>query len=215
MNRVANETEVKLTFPADKLEQVLALKVLQGADFKGKNHLVNRYYDTPELALTQHKVALRIREQGEDIIQTVKTRGHSINGLHQRGEWEWLLDKPDLDLTLLAQAQWPDALPVEKLKGQLLPIFTTNFDRLVWWVTVNDTQIEVALDQGDVSYQCARDGELLKDAICELELELKSGAVEDLLMLKEQLQVELGCLVTSDISKAERGYRLFHQANRC
>jgi len=209
---VANETEIKLVFPEDKLEQVQSVSCLRLDDFKGRHHLVNRYFDTPDLVLTQHKVALRIREQDDKIIQTVKTRGKSVNGLHQRGEWEWFLTGPHLDLTLLAAAEWPEALPVDEIKERLLPIFNTNFDRCIWWVTINETQIEVALDQGSVNYQ-PKEGTLLQDPICELELELKSGSLDDLLLLQQQLEAALPFLQPSDISKAERGYRLFHQAN--
>lgn len=61
--------------------------------------------------------------------------------------------------------------------------------------------IEAAIDQGFVV------AGKRKEAICELELELREGAPEALLELAAELSASLA-LMPCDISKAERGYRL-------
>ncbi|WP_215201240.1 CYTH domain-containing protein, partial [Escherichia coli] len=49
----------------------------------------NQYYDTPGRELARAKVALRMRRDGEQYIQTLKSRGQSVAGLSERNEWDW------------------------------------------------------------------------------------------------------------------------------
>jgi inorganic triphosphatase YgiF len=156
-------------------------------------------------------VALRVRRQGERFIQTLKTRGQSIDGLHQRGEWEWDLASEHLDPSLLGADIWPTELAAPD-QMTLVPVFTTDFTRRLWWLTFDGAEIEVALDLGEVVCDCA-DGRHLTDPISELELELKSGPADALFALAQRLaeQVELQ---PGDISKAQRGYRLFSQCSQ-
>ncbi|MFH7391267.1 CYTH domain-containing protein, partial [Pseudomonas syringae group genomosp. 7] len=51
--------------------------------------LSNLYFDTPEGELAQDKVALRIRRDGDQIIQPMMTRGQSVGGLSERNEYNW------------------------------------------------------------------------------------------------------------------------------
>jgi triphosphatase len=210
---MALETELKLLINERDAVALAKLNCLKGSEFVGTQTLLNVYFDTLDLQLTQHKVALRIRKQGNRWIQTVKTRGKSVNGLHQRGEWEWDLPENALDFSKLNEAQWPEALKPEALADEIMPIFTTDFERSTWNVQKGDALIELVLDQGEVSYEDKHSTEnVYKDPILELELELKKGSVEALLDLKSQLMQELSSLSPSDVSKAERGYRLFDQA---
>ncbi len=59
---------------------------------------MNQYFDTPERDLAKAKVALRLRRDGEEVIQTLKTRGQSIAGLSERNEYDWHLAKAKLDV---------------------------------------------------------------------------------------------------------------------
>lgn len=205
---MATETELKLQLNAADLEALRSHPLLQAVSSQGPFALKNTYYDSAELALAQARVALRLRYQGERIIQTLKTRGQSINGLHQRGEWEWDLARDKLDTQLLCGDIWPQVLPTAE-QLQLQPVFATDFARETWLLHYQGAEIEVALDQGQISCRCPR-GDVLTDAILELELELKSGEAEALLALADELRCSVA-LQPFDQSKAQRGYRLFRQ----
>ncbi|MDF3936146.1 inorganic triphosphatase, partial [Pseudomonas citronellolis] len=159
--------------------------------------------------LARAKVALRLRRDGEQYIQTLKSRGHSVAGLSERNEWDWYLDKPELDLSKLDDSCWPAAL-ADLDKSQLQPIFSTDFNRqraeIAWGRGKAKVALEAALDLGKVVA-----GER-EEEICELELELRQGEPEALLELAAELAADLP-LMPCDISKAERGYRLFDPAS--
>lgn len=210
---MAVETEIKLLVPEKMVTKIAQLPFIRAAQKHDTQHLLNWYFDTPDLRLSADKVALRIREQEGAYIQTLKTKGNSINGLHQRGEWEWLIAKPQLDMSLLLDDDCPFVIKDNDLVKELEVIFSTNFDRSIWMLEwpENDVLIEVALDQGEVSYT-SPEGATYIDKICELELELKSGQIEHLVRASSLFTDAIPELVLSNISKAERGYKLFQQA---
>ncbi|MDA8481518.1 inorganic triphosphatase [Pseudomonas resinovorans] len=204
------ETEIKLRASRETLEALRDHPLLKKRNKSGweRRELFNQYFDTPDRDLAQARVALRLRRDGEQFIQTLKTRGQSVAGLSERNEWDWYLDKAKLDPKKLTDDCWPASL-AELDKKQLKPIFTTDFHRdraeIAWGRGKAKVVIEAALDQGKVIA-----GKLEED-ICELELELRQGEPEALLELAAELAADLP-LMPCDISKAERGYRL-HDAN--
>ncbi|HZX19217.1 MAG TPA: CYTH domain-containing protein [Pseudomonas sp.] len=201
------ETEIKLRVSRETLAALRDHPLLKKRNKSGweQRELFNQYFDTPERDLAAAKVALRVRRDGEQFIQTLKTRGQSVAGLSERNEWDWNLAKAKLDLKKLDDSCWPAAL-AELDKKQLVPIFTTDFIRekaeIAWGRGKAKVVIEAALDLGKV---IAGEGE---EEICELELELRQGEPEALLELAAELAADLA-LMPCDISKAERGYRLF------
>ncbi|BBB28213.1 inorganic triphosphatase [Neptunomonas japonica] len=208
---MAIETESKLTLPAHSIDRVKTLLTASGAQQLEKQRLLNWYFDTPGLQLSADKVALRIREQDGTYIQTLKTKGQSVNGLHQRAEWEWIIEKPELQLGLLMETDWPLVTQSKEWASDLHVIFETNFDRSIWMLERSGMLVEIALDQGDISYTSVA-GDNYVDKICELELELKEGSVEQLVAITAELVAAIPELQPSDISKAQRGYQLYHQA---
>lgn len=201
------ETEIKLRVSRETLAALREHPLLKKRNKSGweQRELYNQYFDTPSRDLAAAKVALRLRRDGDQFIQTLKTRGQSVAGLSERNEWDWYLSKAKLDLKKLDDSCWPAAL-AELDKTLLQPIFTTDFIRqraeIAWGRGKAKVVIEAALDLGKV---IAGEGE---EEICELELELRQGEPEALLELACELAADLS-LMPCDISKAERGYRLF------
>ncbi|MBA1201559.1 inorganic triphosphatase [Pseudomonas capeferrum] len=200
------ETELKLRASRETLAALREHPLLKKRNKSGwqTRELLNQYFDTPERDLSAAKVALRLRRDGEVIIQTLKCRGQSVAGLSERNEYEWQLEKAKLDLKKLDATCWPEQL-AELDKKTIKPLFTTDFTReyaeISWGRGKAKVVIEAALDQGTVS------AGKRKEAICELELELREGDPQALLELAAELAASLP-LMPCDISKAERGYRL-------
>ncbi|MDH1264520.1 inorganic triphosphatase [Pseudomonas sp. GD03944] len=205
------ETEIKLRVSRDTLAALREHPLLKKRNKSGweQRDLLNQYFDTPERDLAKAKVALRLRRDGDQVIQTLKSRGHSVAGLSERNEWDWYLTKAKLDPKKLDDSCWPASL-AELDKKQLKPIFTTDFVReraeIAWGRGKAKVVIEAALDLGKV----IADGQ--QEEICELELELRQGEPDALLELASELAADLA-LMPCDISKAERGYRLFDAAS--
>jgi triphosphatase len=198
------ETEIELKFfVSPEYSDILYKKI---AETKVLQHscreLGNTYFDTSDNQLRQSNIGLRIRRVDDVYVQTVKTGGRVVAGLHQRPEYnaEHTCNLPDLSLH--PTNIWPDTLPLDQLESQLTPIFSTNFTREQWLVSMADGgQIEVAFDQGVV---VAGEREF---PICEVELELKSGQADVLFTLARSLS-EFGGMRLGNLSKAARGYRL-------
>ena len=201
------ETEIKLRVSRETLAALREHPLLKKRNKSGwqRHELLNQYFDTPARDLAQAKVALRLRRDGEQFIQTLKSRGQSVAGLSERNEWDWYLDKAKLDVKKLADDCWPASL-AELDKKTLKPIFTTDFVRekaeIAWGRGKAKVVIEAALDLGKVVVGKQ------SEEICELELELRQGEPEALLELAAELAADLA-LMPCDISKAERGYRLY------
>ena len=201
------ETEIKLRVSRETLAALREHPLLKKRNKSGweRRELMNQYFDTPERDLAQAKVALRLRKDGDDIIQTLKTRGQSVAGLSERNEYNWDLPKAKLDVKKLDGECWPEQL-AELDKKTLKPIFTTDFVReraeIAWGRGKAKVVIEAALDLGHVVVGKQ------KEEICELELELREGEPAALLELAAELAATLA-LMPCDISKAERGYRLY------
>lgn len=200
------ETELKLRASRETLTALREHPLLKKRNKSGwqTRELLNQYFDTPERELSAARVALRLRRDGDAVIQTLKCRGQSVAGLSERSEFEWPLEKAKLDLKKLDASCWPEQL-AELDKKTIKPLFTTDFTRefaeISWGRGKAKVVIEAALDQGFVI------AGKRKEEICELELELREGSAEALLELAAELAASLP-LMPCDISKAERGYRL-------
>lgn len=204
---MVKETEIKLRASAEVL-QALRSHLLLDARRQGDwqtGTLYNQYFDTANRDLAAAKVALRLRRDGDTYIQTLKSRGQSVAGLSERNEWDWYLKKGELDLALLDDSCWPAEL-AELDKQSLQSVFTTDFQRtralLRWERDGEIVEVEAALDEGEVRTDNG------SEPISELELEVRQGPAVALLELALALAGELP-LMPCDISKAERGYRLF------
>ncbi len=193
---MSKELELKLGCLPAVAAQVCGLPFLSNLQSESKL-LLNLYYDTPDETLKRLKMALRIRKSGDQWLQTLKTTGTTdASGLSTRGEYEWVIDGPNLKLDLLKEL-----LPSEIDGDSLYPVFSTNFKRTTWLYQREQTQIEIACDQGEV-----RTGNRV-EPISEVELELKQGDAREVFDLAEQL-TGLCPLWIGQRSKAQRGWEL-------
>lgn len=198
---MAQEIELKLSLDDQDRDRIIRHALFAELPPPNKQFLHNQYFDTPDQQLTQNGFALRIRNQGDQLIQTLKGPGSHMSGLHQRLELEWPLTQAELDFSLIPKGLLPDSIDL----SAIVPLFQTNFDRTQWELKTADADIFVMLDEGCVS--C--DGK--ETPISEVELELHQGDPVALFNVALQL-TEKFALVPNDVSKAERGFRLLNNS---
>jgi len=203
---MAKEVELKLSLPSHKVEAFLQDENLGQAQGEPLE-LDNQYFDTPDLALNRAHAALRVRKSQHGYKQTLKNKGQAIAGLHERGEWEYDIPSHQIDWSLFEN----DIQLDKNLRDAIVPIFKTDFTRHVWIKHIGESEIELVLDEGCIHNQGLNEQHNPATSqsinLCEIELELKSGRVEDLFAFAKQL-AEKHPLVPCDINKAERGYGL-------
>lgn len=163
-----------------------------------KLKLQNTYFDTPQQDLRAQGIALRIRQQDNLCLQTVKCAGNVNGGLSSRPEWETPYTGR-FDFSPVDDDGVRERLEIlARLPGYRATL-DTNFSRHVWhWRPDAATHVEIMLDRGRILAGGREDG------ICELELELVAGAPERLLDLAAQLG-EIAPLFPCPLSKATRG----------
>lgn len=206
------ETELKLKVPADELERLRRHPMLAGRALGEpvEHHLVDTYYDTPERALWQAGLTLRVRADGGRWIQTVKSANEASGSLHRRGEWECDLPdahpRPDLLARQVKPTALAELLRSAAIASDLAPLFQNTTHRTTWRIALADGQeLACALDAGSIA---AGDRQA---SIAELELELKQGDPAQLFRLALDLHHEVPLQVVVD-SKAARGYALLDAA---
>ncbi|THF62286.1 CYTH and CHAD domain-containing protein [Pseudothauera nasutitermitis] len=198
---MSEEIELKLSLPPRALAALRRHPLVAGAEKLGNAvTLDNTYHDTADLALKARKVAVRIRRRGRVLLQTVKCAAQSAGGLSSRPEWE----QPYRDAFDFSQVDDPaTAKLLARHAATLVPVFNTRFRRETrLHRAANGAEILLMIDRGEVIAGDRR------APICELELELQSGRATDLLELACELARGVP-LMPNDMSKAERGYRLF------
>ncbi len=198
------EVELKLALPASQCERLKRHPALRAVSPHRAvlADLDAVYFDTPDLALQSHGMAVRLREAGGNWVQTVKTRGDASGGLHQRLEWESPSDGVHLDFSDISDDGVRSTLENPTLRPRLQAAFRTRFRRWARLLVFPDgTQIELALDQGEILAGTR------SVPISELELELKAGHPAALFRFALTLLADLD-LQPEQRSKAERGYAL-------
>ena len=200
---VAAEIELKLRVAPTRLREMLVLPLLTPARGTTTHKLAATYFDTPALALSQRRIALRVRREGRRWVQAVKGGGSAASGVHQRLEIETVLRDPHPDLSVLPRHPVSRILQSKKVAESLVPVLHTEITRSLRMLEpAPGVLIEAAIDRGVI-----RSGRR-REAVCEIELELKSGPVSALFELAQQLAQAVP-LALEHRSKAERGYDLF------
>lgn len=195
---MGTEVELKLALPPPAAGRLKRHPLLKGAK-PVRHKLLSLYFDTPDFALSQRAVALRLRRNGYHWEQTLKADAETIGALTRRPEWNIQVtgNRPDLDV-LPAEAR---SLLGDIDAGALQVCFSTEFSRIAWHLEGEGGALELALDQGEV-----RAGEA-SEAISEVEFELKSGAGGQLFKMATAFLDALP-FTLEPRSKAERGYLL-------
>jgi inorganic triphosphatase YgiF len=187
------EIEVKLVTTPAMLTRLKTLPRLVGRDKRVR--LITTYFDTPDRRLEKVCLTLRTRSKRGNHEQTVKMTSSADTVLH-RGEWTTPLvgEQPRID-------KFPENIRsrLRLALGEVEPaaLSVARIDRITRQLPINTSVIELAFDTGTLEA-----GER-SETICEVELELIEGQLQDLLKLA--LDLPLGSeLQWSLVSKAQR-----------
>lgn len=203
MTNCAREIEIKLLLPDGDATGILAHPLLTGDPLL--RHMRTTYFDTPDWALSEARIVLRIRESDDRMVQCVKMPARSARPM-ERAEWDRPLTSPGINLDLLPQRP---RKRLERLIGhrKLHAFSVLKVERRVWLLRHGRSDIEVVLDIGAIVT-----GER-REPIAEIELELKRGIVADLLDFT--LSLPLGPrLCWSTVSKGQRAHALAQDIDR-
>jgi triphosphatase len=159
------------------------------------------YFDTPERELAKARIALRLRKEGREWIQTLKMPG--ANAI-TRIEINHPRPGPILDLSLYAGTEVE--VPLSAIRGELGLRYETDVQRILRKVRSRAGTVEIAYDIGIL-----RAGSL-ELPISEVEFELMSGRPAAIFAVGRAWQQRHGLLLDAR-SKSERGDALANTAH--
>lgn len=201
---MAQEVEFKLALPQNVQRAFLRHPLLKQATQKlPTRKLTNIYFDTSDLDLYRRGIALRLRKQGRQWLQTVKRAGTVAAGLSARPEWEQPAPNGAFDFSAVDDDGVRKRLQRAQARTGLVPVFETVFSRQTWrFESAPDSALLLMFDRGSINSQGRQ------EAISEIEIELDGGTTDSIFHLAAALGANLP-LKPEPRSKAERGYRLF------
>ncbi len=154
------------------------------------------YFDTPSRELVQARVALRLRQEGRQWVQTLKMPGEHVLS---RIELNHNRPGPVLDLSVYVGTVAEAA--ISGITEALAVCYETDVVRHLRKVRTRQGSVEIALDTG-----CLRAGKI-ELPISEIEFELLSGKLDAVFELGRKWQRAHG-LILDARSKSERGDQL-------
>jgi triphosphatase len=184
---------------AKPIPKIKALPLLKDAWPQANyQRLVSTYFDTPDRYLWKHGVSLRVRQNEQGLVQTLKQQKSSAL---DRGEWEVKVNQNLPDIDALKNTPLASFFKKRRVGERLQANFAVDVERLSITLAIGKSRLEAAVDQGSVK------AEGRSIPVNELELELKEGEKPALFELARAF-CRNAPLRLSFISKAERGYLL-------
>ena len=181
-------TELEIKFAArdpEQLEQILHDPEICGRMEQPEYRSIQMetvYYDTPDGALSARRWTYRKRRENERTVITLKTPAEG----YARGEWECegadLATAPEALIALGA----PEALRAVLRGGTLKEVCGARFARRCAMLRLDGARCELACDTGWLL------GGGRREALCELELELKDGSAEEMLVFARAIAAKYG-----------------------
>ena len=105
-------------------EEILRAGDIFGHAAQGR-HQVTTYYDTPDNLLFTSGLTLRIRQENDSYLQTVKSRDNGFGLANNRREWEWPLTNGTPRVEHLAAVSELASISGQ-ITGRLAPVIVTD-----------------------------------------------------------------------------------------
>ncbi len=162
------------------------------------------YYDTPSHRLRACGLSLRVREDGDGYIQTVKLGADSASGVSNPQEREDRLDGAAPDLSRIHDKRIRRRAEAAVKDSALAPVFETVVTRTTHRLRRRGSIVDLVLDKGEAVVKGR------KNEICEAGLGLVKGDPEDLLKTAQSLFAGRGVRF-SPLHESERAYQLLQK----
>ena len=213
--------ELELKFVVPSYQQSVLRKNIDTKTAQ-QQRLSAYYFDTPNQELAKKGIALRIRFEDSQWVQTLKTAG---DGVAKRVELNTVLSltgTPDTldvsslvpDISLITEqavvAELTSIMPLDELAQALTVQYFTDVQRISRQIKKNNSRIEIAYDIGKVgigrltSQKPANNHGLTQSDIHEIEFELLEGDPSDLIEVAKTWCKKYK-LYLSTVTKAQRG----------
>ena len=167
------EFELKYTADPETQEKIFA-EFFRNCQ---RYQMATTYYDTPSGSLSARHITLRCRMENGEAVCTVKT---PMEG-YGRGEWDCRCDDIRKSIPMLCDQGAPKELISLTAEG-VQEVCGARFDRRAASVAFGEGMLEIALDRGVLT------GGGKEEPLCEVEVELKSGAPELAIAFATQLK---------------------------
>ena len=206
------EIEMKyLVRDREQADEILNDEIVKTVEDEGSFETIDMYavyYDTPDRKLTEAGIAMRVHREGEYYVATMKDKGNSIEGMHQRKEIKVRLSDEEMirepDVTIFSESDAYEQLLEIAGKGKLVPVLSMIFERRQVRVDTGDAISMLSFDDGEIKAA----GKAIP--IMEMEIELYSGSLDSLKEYGRKIADKFG-LIPEDRSKFARGYALLQQ----
>jgi triphosphatase len=213
--------ELELKFAVPSYQQSILRKNIDTKTAQ-QQRLSAYYFDTPNQELAKKGIALRIRFEDSQWVQTLKTAG---DGVAKRVELNTVLSltgTPDTldvsslvpDISLITEptvvAELTSIMPLDQLAQALTVQYFTDVQRTSRQIKKNNSRIEIAYDIGKVGIgrlnlqKSANNPGLTQSDIHEIEFELLEGDPSDLIEVAKTWCKKYK-LYLSTVTKAQRG----------
>lgn len=184
------ERELKLYVPEQSRKGLLAQIATLNPSIQPLHAI---YFDTPTRALAKARVALRLRREGDQWVQTLKAAGPD-----ELSKLEYNHARPDATLDLSLYQHTAAAESVLQHEAALTPRYETCIERHYVRLQHEGSTVEIAVDNGYIQaggYQLP---------VSEIEFELIEGKVASIFQLGSQWLEQFGLIIDLR-SKSERG----------
>ena len=183
---MATELEIKFMVPTqERLETILRDPEICVKMEQPEYRLLRMettYFDTTDGALSARRWTLRSRRENERTVVTLKTPGEG----YAHGEWECEENDPKAAAERLIAQGAPEELRAILKGSALRALCGAQFTRRCAMLRLNGVRCELAGDSGWLL------GGSRREALCELELELKEGDAEQMLAFARALAERYG-----------------------
>jgi triphosphatase len=205
------EIEIKYSIDsketAERLWEDKALAKLEEANSRERIYMKSAYFDTEDYVLSANDIAFRVRMEGSRVVASLKWGGKNDGGFHKREEINVPVNDEACflmpDPSIFKESEIGQSI-LKLIDGRpLISLMEIGYLRSRFRVDTGKSLVEVSIDEGELITENG------SEPISEVELELFSGDVEELVQLGQSLRTRYA-LSEEPRSKYARGLNLLH-----
>lgn len=195
----------------DKLWQDEILSEMEDENSREYIEMKSAYFDTDDYVLSENDIAFRVRKENKRVVASLKWGGKNDGALHERQEFNVPMDNEDSfrrpDAAVFKESEIGENILRLIDERPLIQLMEITYLRRCFRIDTGKSLIEVSIDEGEIMTENGT------EPINEVELELFTGDVEDLLRVGTSL-CERYDLEEETESKYARGLKLLNMGKK-